>query len=90
MTATNPWLLVFVMCCTLQLSCFVGTTKSRGDSENFLWYKERQTRSLLDTGGKTNSDKAYTNLKAQKTVIFGAFATQMCHNQCFSLLAVRI
>ena len=55
-TATSTRLLVFVTCCSLQLSCFAVTIKSHGDLENLLWAKERQMRSLLDAGGKTISD----------------------------------
>jgi len=50
--AAIPWFLLFITSCTLQLNCSEARMKSYGDSEDFLWTQDRQTRSLLDTGGK--------------------------------------
>jgi len=69
-TAINARLLVFVTCCTLQLSCFAITIKSHGDFEHLLWAKERQMRSLLDAGGKTISDSVQRNFRSYNACYF--------------------
>jgi hypothetical protein len=67
MIATGQWFLLSATICTVQLNCFAAGVKSYGDSEDFLWVRERQARSPLDAAGKMI-------VITETVTTFGAFA----------------